>query len=147
MKSIKTLVFIILIGLPAQAIESMPHCEPYLEINEQLSCPAEGYFISFGYKYCRKFVETESEYSHQGQKTLGIIRQCLIHEISNEAELTCENARSRALEHHHVCYTGSGFCQLSFWDQFRIYRAVHAEIQEPDFKKTLKKIRKFCRRY
>lgn len=134
---------VVLLGTSAHA---GPHtaCEAYLQRQEELSCPRDGYLLSFGYKYCRRFAQINKEFSSGGQKTLRRIRNCLAAKLMASKNLTCSNVRARALKHHVACYVENGFCEMCFADKFTIYRSIWKELFAEDFYQASNEINDRC---
>jgi hypothetical protein len=119
-------------------------CEAYSLISEQLGCDDSGYLVSFGERYCRKFVEKNDHFSTYGQAILSDIRTCLISQIEAENHLTCENAHDLAQRHHYNCYLESGYCTLGLFDRMQIGWIVRKELFDVNYLKLIQKISTAC---
>jgi hypothetical protein len=107
--------------------------------------PAErcSYFEDFGLPYCKKYFRSHFDDHAFGPR----VRQCLQEAIRDTMEgLTCAAVEDAALRSHVDCYVGSGYCELSHADKFRIVR----EVEPKDFNvmngRTFLHIEKACRR-
>ncbi len=121
-------------------------CEAYTGVNSALQCSEDNYLIRFGYKYCIKYVELENTYEPATQVVLAKIRSCLVSELMNDFELTCDNSEARAMDHHLKCYQQGGFCTLPDWEKFKIGWAAKAELKRESFRKTMMAVKAQCDR-
>lgn len=121
-------------------------CEAYKEKAVGLKCDENHYLYQFGYHYCRLFVEDESVFSKEGAIILQDIRTCLISEMNSDNEMSCENAKSRASDHHVKCYIEKNFCDLPFFDKISVYNRIYKELEDPQFKEAYDKIKAACER-
>ena len=119
-------------------------CEAYPKRAQELKCADDHYLYSFGYHYCRLFVQDESVFSHEGRAILQNIRTCLIEKMSSDTEMTCENAKFRSSDQHAACYIEKGFCDLMVFDQFNVYVRVRQELKDEDFHRTFETVKKYC---
>lgn len=119
-------------------------CDYYLCKESNSACGAEGYYLEFGYRYCQKFETRKSEYSAGGQTWLSEVKACLQQEIENSHAGSCREARSVALSSHVTCYERTNYCELSFWDKYRVYSTVNEELEYRDFAKIAFRIAGSC---
>ena len=119
-------------------------CDAYRKKSNELLCNDSGYLVSFGERYCRKFVEKNDLFSEYGQMVLADIRSCLISGIKSEENLTCDNAKDIAQEHHYTCYLESGYCSLGFFDRIEIGWVVRKELFDADYIHLINKISTAC---
>ena len=99
-------------------------CEFYKDKSQELNCNNENYLMSFGYKYCRLFFYPPNQVSQNAINVFEHIRPCLINDLQNYKNLTCENTKSVAFQSHINCYVDNGFCELSEHDKGIIYNSA-----------------------
>jgi hypothetical protein len=112
-------------------------CEPYRQLDRRCHCAgADNYLLSFGYKYCRRFLQTTGWTPaglHWRNRTMVCLQQVLRQTSSGIAARTCDcgQVREFAFRSHVVCYTqaAASVCRLPPNDQSRIY----ANIDGSDF--------------
>ena len=119
-------------------------CDAYRKKSNELQCQDNGYLISFGEKYCRKFVEKNDRFSEYGQAILADIRTCLISGIESEESMTCNTAKDLAQIHHYNCYLNSGYCTLNVFDRLAIGWVVRKELFDKDYIHLINKISTAC---
>ena len=138
--------FVFCLAFPSLALAetNTSECDEYLEVSHQLRCSERGYLRTFGHRYCREFIERDSEFSPSGRKVLARIRSCLLEKISTDPSLTCRNVKSRAEDHHVECYLSSGYCDMYLADQLKIAEIVWQEMIDPGFKDASLRILEGC---
>ena len=88
------------------------------------------YAISFGKNYCEKYARNLFKFSERGRKWIGIVRQCLISDMSKlvGTSISCEDLKTRAFESHPECYyfgnSYYGFCALPLSDWWHVTYTV-----------------------
>lgn len=121
-------------------------CEAYTGVNAALGCADDNYLIRFGYKYCVKYVELKETFAPQTQVVLAKIRSCLVTQLINDSELTCENSEERAMDQHLKCYVKAGFCALPNWEKLKIGWAAKSELKQESFRQTMLAVKEQCDR-
>lgn len=142
---IKILFFVVLSFLQtAFAQPDISECEAYRHRSDQLQCTEEDYFINFGERYCQIFVEKNHRFTNYGQEVLAFLRSCLIQSMESDDNMTCENAKELAQEHHYGCYMESGYCSLGLYDRVQLGWIVKYEFFDPGFLAVSEKINLAC---
>lgn len=106
-------------------------CDFYLCMESKFSCDVNGYFLSYGYRYCRKTMEAEEtkDFSPEGYSWLEKTRQCLQERLLSESEgRDCKEIKKKSTEQHVDCYYQSGFCELSMKDKRKIYGSLASSL-------------------
>lgn len=94
-------------------------CDQYLDLDRELGCQGRGYLRDVGYEMCRDYVFRDPEFTRFGREVLARIRRCLVRVLRESAvPLTCDNVEGVGFASHAPCYVHSGFCELSFSDQW-----------------------------
>jgi len=98
------------------------NCEYYLCEETRRSCGQNGYLVSFGHRYCQKFLDTnEKKFTDEGQQWLSEVRTCLQERLREIPEkLSCRDLKRRAFAQHVPCYIETGYCHLPRKDRRRI---------------------------
>lgn len=144
------LLSICVMSLQALAVPDIGFCDQYLRISEDLHCPMKmsgknkNYFIDFGYKYCRKFIQANSEFSVDTQEKFNRIRNCLINELKENPQLTCQNSMSYGYKSHVPCYIDNGYCDMSLSDKWTIFKTTYHELIHKEYSQTAMSISKYC---
>ncbi|MCB9092263.1 MAG: hypothetical protein H6621_00910 [Halobacteriovoraceae bacterium] len=96
-------------------------CSYYLCVESQKKCGEKGYLQNFGYRYCQKFTEEKiHHFSDDGMRWALKTKECLLGNLENlyHSESSCSEIKKEAFKNHDECYVKSGFCELSFRDQW-----------------------------
>ncbi|WP_347357244.1 hypothetical protein [Bdellovibrio sp.] len=129
-------IFTILVSLTAAASSCVPSdqsCDFYACKEREHSCGKKGYWQNFGYPYCQKFLKDEARFSPQSQIWLQDVRYCLQERIQHMAEgASCSNMHTIAMDSHVSCYVDTGFCDLSYVEQVRIYWYLKGALRSTD---------------
>ena len=87
-------------------------------VEATFECGPKGYPIGYGYKYCERFLEQESEFSPEGQAwingTLTCLKAALVPSVEKPDGVTCDQVKTIAFDSHVQCYIDNGFCELAF---------------------------------
>lgn len=134
------------LGAKAQMMcsEKIGDCDYYNCRNEEMNCEGDNYLKVFGEKYCQRFVEDAPKYTPRGEFFMSKVRVCLQEQMDSEEQLTCQDTRSVALDHHLYCYLENDFCSLPKTDILRIFRTALPEFIQTDFFKTAVKMNVAC---
>lgn len=120
------IVFGWILNLQAQAVSSeckpeANSCDFYLckEMNDP--CGNRGYWLAYGYKYCRIFLTQTQHFPEASKDWMLKTRLCLQQSINHDTrELSCAADREAAMDSHVHCYIDSGFCDLSIKERAAI---------------------------
>lgn len=96
-------------------------CDFYLckEMNDP--CETRGYWLAYGYKYCRIFMTQIQNLPDTSKEWILKTRYCLQQSIVNDTrEVSCAEDRDAAMDSHVHCYVDSGFCDLSLKERASI---------------------------
>lgn len=129
------------------ALPAIDFCDQYLQISDELNCSHkshQNYFVHFGYKYCRKFIEKNSSFTIDGQEKLDQIRNCLIDELKLNRQLTCQNSMELGYKSHVKCYIENGYCEMNTRDISNIFLVTFPEVIQKEYFPTALKIRSHC---
>ncbi|MGN6533177.1 MAG: eCIS core domain-containing protein [Ginsengibacter sp.] len=79
------------------------------------ACGNSGYYLGYGYKYCKRFTELRKRMSEPGKRWIDKTRQCLWEHIDKNIDYhtPCELVKSAAFDSHPICYVLGGICFLS----------------------------------
>lgn len=143
-RQILLLFFTLSVLNTALAEVDFTECEAYRHRSEELQCTEDGYFINFGERYCQIFVEKNHRFTAYGQEVLSYLRSCLIESMQSDLNMTCDNAKELAEEHHYSCYMDSGYCSMGFYDRFQLGWIVRQEFFDPGFFLVSEKINRAC---
>jgi hypothetical protein len=138
------LIFLSTTSFPDICENDQTICSFYCKANTELSCHQDNYLMSFGYKYCHLFLAKENSFNPSSQQILSKIRTCLIQNLSERADLTCENVEQIASNSHISCYLENNFCQIELRDKLSILSLVQAELKDPRFRNVMGQISKSC---
>jgi hypothetical protein len=119
-------------------------CAFYCKANEQLNCETSNYLMSFGYKYCQRFLEKDEIFRPHTRHVLSKIRTCLVQKLATAESLTCENAAPVAIQSHVDCYVNNGFCDIQFRDRLVIFWEIKSELPDPEFQASMRQILRKC---
>ena len=135
-----TLLFVFSI-LPSPLFASnqdLATCQEYLKISRRLNparengCGEDNYLSSYGYSYCRQFVDGAEDFSPRGRIVLRNIRSCLVSKLlAKEKSLNCDSVEDYAYSTHAGCYVRAGFCSLSGDDRALVYAYLSEQIFNP----------------
>jgi hypothetical protein len=140
-------------GASASTVRAETNCAPFKDscnyylCRESIQpCSDEGYFIRFGYTYCSGFLsDVQPRMSAEGAKWMNQIAHCLRDKLDDiDSTLSCEDTESAAIASHSPCYIGTGFCDLSFLDKFRILEYVYKELEDHRMRKVMFQIELQC---
>lgn len=140
MKIIQAAVILLLISIYsclafADSSECKPDansCEYYLckEINDP--CGVKGYWLAYGYKYCRIFLTQTDSFSNTSKIWMYKARYCLQQALQLETkDRECSEDRKVAMDSHVACYIQSGFCSLSLKDRSEIIWLLRSAFTQP----------------
>lgn len=118
--------FFLFLILPVFAKANCPasreSCSFYRCMEKERPCGPHGYWMGFGDRYCRAFLNHQDSFSEESQRWLTDVRECLqvrVHEVANDVQ--CRDIYSTAMNSHVSCYVDTGFCNLAFRDRLKIY--------------------------
>ncbi len=120
----------------------LDRCE-YYECREKLeTCGEKGYFKRFALRYCSRFTdEVKFSLSKLGQEWLDRVALCLRSELEPVAYgLSCQEIENQAIDIHSVCYIGTGFCQIPFFDKLQILQTIFKELGDSRMRRVMRKI-------
>lgn len=137
------LVGIIFLHYPCKA-NDYEICSFYLTKSKELNCSPNNYLSDFGFKYCKLFLDQESQFTSTGKQTLSFIRQCLVNEGLKASHLNCQNAKNVYQKIHFQCYRQSDFCNMKLQDISFILWFIKAELWDLTFLSTTLEILKNC---
>ncbi len=146
-KFLLLIVFSVLQLIFAQAASAgvdISECEAYRQRSDELQCSEDGYFINFGERYCQIFVEKNHRFTAHGQDVLAYLRTCLIESMQTDQNMTCDNAKDLAEDHHYNCYMESGYCSMGYYDRFHLGWIVRQQFFDPGFLLVSEKINRAC---
>lgn len=137
-------ILILVIGLssaafaaPSDIANELSVCEHYSHLNEQLGCSNDNYLMSYGYKYCVRYANYDSDLLPATQEVLQKIRRCLVKDLDDAStKLTCDTVEKFAYDSHVHCYVDSGYCGIDQVDKGLIVAIAHDELRTPNFLKT-----------
>ena len=96
------------------------NCDFYTKcLENKFQCGATGYPIGYGFKYCSKFLEFQSEFPQKGREwidgTLLCLKQALVQFTTKSTDpKICNNILQTAFDSHPNCYVQAGFCELFY---------------------------------
>lgn len=133
-----------LLATPSLADEAAV-CNGYLRIQDRLHCPADGYLLNTGYRFCRDYVAADSQFSPAGRRAMALIRRCLTSSLeARGASLTCDTVEDVAFDTHVGCYVSSGFCELPLADKAIVFKVAARIFWSGKAWKQLPKIEAAC---
>ncbi len=146
MRFLLALLFIILPILShANCSASADSCEFYRCMEREQSCGKHGYWREFGYPYCQKFLTTQDRFSLTSQRWLTDVRECLQQRVGESVEHTsCSSTYRIAMDSHISCYVDTGFCELSFPEQLKIFWNLKGALRRPITWKEAHLLNKAC---
>ncbi len=103
-------------------------CGFYTCMETQAQCGTEGYLTSFGGPLCRAYLDHEPKLSNNLQTWFPKVRYCLqaaLLQIGDQVK--CDELDQKAFASHFDCYVSTGFCELTFRDQFEIIHLTGLE--------------------
>ncbi len=112
------------------AIEGCGSCDYYLckeAAEEPRACGPTGYYTAYGFKYCDRLTQVaRPSMSLAGQAWVDKTRRCLMEAIETDIgdDYNCTQIQVAALDSHPACYVDSGFCSLSFSDQWTLFLTI-----------------------
>lgn len=119
-------------------------CSFYCQKSDELNCSASNYLKSFGYKYCRLFINKEQSYTKAGRPIFERIRNCLVNRLASQNNLTCESVAPIAVASHVDCYIDNNFCELNNHDRLTTLWFIRSELLDRKFLPTMAKIVSLC---
>ncbi|MFT5358804.1 MAG: hypothetical protein ACI9KE_006045 [Polyangiales bacterium] len=109
----------------ALSYEGCGACEYYACREAEAQCGDDGYLIAFAEKYCERYrLVTEQRISLAGQAWLRRVRRCLVEELEASGAATCEDIERSGFDSHPLCYTETGFCDLSAGDWVGVLNTI-----------------------
>lgn len=144
MKTILLSLILVSVFQTASADPDISECDAYRHRSEELQCSEDGYFINFGERYCQIFVEKNHRFTAYGQEVLAYLRSCLIESMQNDQNMTCDNAKELAEEHHYNCYMESGYCSMGYYDRFQLGWIVRKEFFDVGFLAISERVNRAC---
>lgn len=147
------LVFIFLMNLFLSSISLAEDCEKYIGTCEYYLCQEKnkpcgvgGYFIGFGYKYCRKSLDRlMTKVSPLGQEWVARTAICLqeqLEEINNSK--SCTQIKAVAIEGHSRCYEEVGFCSLDLSDKVEVLKMITPALRVKGVLSSGVQVLRFC---
>ncbi|WP_413587380.1 hypothetical protein [Bdellovibrio sp. HCB274] len=122
-------------------------CEFYRCMSKQQPCGKKGYWKGFGIPYCELFVKDEHKFSQDSQIWLQEVRFCLQVRLRETADgLRCAQIKQKAIQDHVSCYVDTGFCQLSFPEQFKIMWYLKGALRDINTWREADLLRRACQR-
>lgn len=107
-------------------------CNYYLCKELKDPCGSKGYWLAYGYKYCRVFLTQTSHFPQTSKEWMYKTRYCLQKKLQYETrELECSEDRKIAMDSHVGCYIQSGFCQLSIKERAEIIWLLRSAFIQP----------------
>ncbi|UYL08351.1 hypothetical protein B9G69_015015 [Bdellovibrio sp. SKB1291214] len=123
------------------------HCDFYRCMEEQQPCGKRGYWKDFGSPYCELFVRDEKKFSPDSQIWLQDVRLCLQTRLRESVEgLQCGDIKEKAIDDHVSCYVDTGFCQLTFREQFKIMWYLKGALRDYRTWREAELLRRACQR-
>jgi hypothetical protein len=125
-----------LAALPQCLSSAKPSCAVYSDCFERTcNCEAtpDRYFISYGQKYCQRFLGTDrlsAAGNRWREKTLVCLQEKIVpHLPTNSGKCDCGSLKRLAIASHVECYTqpGASICDLGPEDWKEIYNIVDRE--------------------
>ena len=126
---------------------SASSCSYYLYFEEKKTCGFDSYPISFGYRYCTKFLARRDRFSPEGIKWLDATALCLQEELDEFHSVPCEELTEASIDMHVKCYTENGYCNLAWKDRWKVIGITLRHIfRHPIYSfKNYRRIRRVCR--
>lgn len=116
------------------------NCDFYEQcLEKNISCGEEGYALSYGGKYCRKFLSIDDDLSAKGRAFAESTRSCLQkvlipimiqNSVARLPHYTCDNIADYAFDSHADCYTNheNSICFLNpLTDTRKIFAQLDSE--------------------
>lgn len=120
-------------AMASSCLPSDQSCDFYACKEREQACGKRGYWQNFGYPYCQKFLKDEARFSPRSQIWLQDVRYCLQERIQEVAEGTsCKDLHTMAMDSHVSCYVDTGFCDLKYMEQVRIYWYLKGALRSAD---------------
>lgn len=153
MSLLLSLLFIAGISASADSINnactpSSSSCDFYVCKEKEMNCGRHGYWSQFGYPFCQKFLKDEKQFSDRSQTWLQEVRLCLqerAQEDSRKPYVGCETLETEALHSHVDCYVDTGFCDLNFTEQLRVYWYLRSALRNPQTWREAQLLHETCR--
>src|SRR5205085_265974 len=85
---------------------SEDNCDFYDEVEQQYQCGSKGYALSYGKKYCQRYLSVETNMSSDVQEWFPKVRFCLQKYLDDNFDniRDCEELRHKAIGSHFNCY-------------------------------------------
>ena len=140
MKSLFLTMWIAITSLLSSSAQAEKNCESligtcdfYLCLEADLKCGPSGYLINYGYKYCRRSLDSLVQHMQSDAGKFWVIDtiQCLQTKVTIALQLhslTCREIESVAIQSHPDCYVDSGICWLPPGDKIRIFHTIKDQI-------------------
>lgn len=122
-------------------------CDYYLCREEIQLCGTKGYFLGFGYRYCKRSEdELSPKMSTQGQKWISDVATCLQRSTDKiPYDDNCTDTFKTSISNHQSCYEEAHFCDLTKKDQLNIIKMVSRELRRPEILRQGVRILLNCR--
>ena len=107
-------------------------CEYYLCRENSKPCSSNGYYIGFGYKYCKaSFGPLINNVSKEGSDWLVQTATCLQRQMDQISESnSCNDIKNKAIQGHDICYQEANFCALKLADKIKILATISPAVLE-----------------
>ncbi len=121
-------------------------CDYYLCRESMKSCGDEGYNLRFGYKYCDNFMnEVIRKLSPHGQQWMPKVAACLQEKMEKiSLKNSCEKIETLAIQSHSSCYQKTGWCELSWDDQWEVMKTMLPVSLNPMIQREFFEIQNAC---
>jgi hypothetical protein len=147
-----TSIFLALFSIQSWAVSPyaceglIGNCEYYRCRESIQPCGEDGYFIHFGYRYCKQFfTELSPNVSEREQQWLERVGACLQRKVDEiPIYQSCSNTEDAAIYSHTECYVQTGFCAMPYSLRFRLLGIVYEELKDKRMIETLMNIIKRC---
>ncbi len=108
-------------------------CSFYDSLETHFQCDNRGYPLSYGKKFCLKFLDKRGQFSEDGQQWIDSTMLCLMKHLNNlDPDLSCKALRKEAFASHIPCYIDNGYCNLSKEDRKLVYKiAIPSSVFHP----------------
>ncbi|WP_413561246.1 hypothetical protein [Bdellovibrio sp. HCB209] len=122
-------------------------CGFYRCMEQEAPCGKKGYWRDFGIPYCELFVRDEAKFSPDSQIWLQDVRLCLQVRLRETVDgLQCGEIKNKAIDDHVSCYVDTGFCQLTFREQFKIMWYLKGALRDYRTWREADLLRRACQR-
>lgn len=126
-------------------VPSNNSCEFYECKENEFQCGSKGYWMSFGKPFCQKFLDHEQSFSDSSRNWLQDVRLCLQERVAETAStISCKKIHKFAMHSHVSCYVDTGFCDLSFTEQFVVYWHLKSALSDIETWREAHLLRRAC---